>query len=861
MELAASVQRKASPPPASRWHEVLAADGTPRPIFQKLLGDLADLASADMRVLDDRMEATLREMGVTFDVIRNDPWGRQPWTCDLLPHVFDSAEWELIVRGIRQRLRAFECFLRDVYDGREILRAGAVPIHAVLGSPHYQNAAVGLPRPRESFLHLSGICLSRDARGWWEVKHHHFSHATGISYMMQNRRALARVIPELFQDAPVQSLAEVPLIVLERLRETAAAFGGDPTVVLLSPGAGRSLSTEQSFLARRMGIPMVQGGDLLVLNDRVYLKTVRGLERVEVIYNRVADAWLDPLIFRRDSLLGVPGLVHCLRKGTVALVNAVGAQLADDRSLLAFAPQIIRFYLGEAPILPTTPTLWLGDIDQLELVLENLASYRVRPIFRENTSGSWDRVLPSDEASLRQEIRKFPAHYVAQPREEGATTICFERGRKVEYPQDLIVFAVRSGADFEVFPGALTRVHSHSEAAPGDFGFGWTSKDSWVLSDATTEPLLPALASRIPDAGLPSRQATSRVAESFYWMGRHLERAHHQAYLISIIETLETEELNSAERKHYRPMWNRLLPPLEKSAGTSRRSIANRLDRYRLVLLPEPGSIVSTFLRAVRNAESVQDGLSPEAWATISNLRTRFQRTRFREDLSETEAVRTTRRMVDFATQLIPQFFAVSANTMLADDGWRFCEMGQMLERAIITANSVVSISKALDWTPGAESLHGAEIELSAFLRLLGCRDAYRRIYQMRAEPIPALELLWQNPQVPRSVARCLTRCGDLLRESIAAELLSTSGAAIAIDTLIVRIQRIDWRAFVRSPQAEDQPAARRTAPGVSRQEDLEALLDALLGATLDVHDAISDSFLNHQARIAAASQPMLEGF
>lgn len=860
MENAPRAQRKASTSPAARWHEVHGPDGQPRPQFLKLVSDLSDLAPADMRILDDRMEATLREMGVTFDIIRTDPWGQQPWTCDLLPHVFASEDWALIVRGIRQRLRAFECFLRDVYDRREILRAGVVPIHAVLGSPHYQNAAIGLPRPCDAFLHLSGICLSRDTRGAWQVKHHHFSHATGISYMMQNRRALARVIPELFQDTAVQSLAEVPLIVLERLRETAATFGGDPTVVLLSPGAGRSLSTEQSFLARRMGIPMVQGGDLLVLNDQVFLKTVRGLERVEVIQNRVADSWLDPLVFRRDSLLGVPGLVHCLRKGTVALVNPVGAQLADDRSLLAFASQIVRFYLGEAPILPTTPTLWLGDIDQRELVLENLGDYRIRPIFLENTSGSFERGLPADEANLRQEIRRMPASYVAQPRTEGAMTICYEGGRKVEHPQDHIMFAVRSGTDFDVFPGALTRVHSRDDAGD-DFSFGWTSKDTWVLSDPVTEPLLPSLARRIPDAGLPSRQATSRVAESFFWMGRYLERAHHQAYLISVIETLETEELNSAERKHYRPMWNRLLPPLEKSAGTSRRSIVNRLDRYRLVLAPEPGSVVRTFLRATHNAESVQDSLSPEAWATITNLRTRFQRTRYREDIPEPEAVRVTRRLADFATQLIPQFFAVSANTMLADDGWRFCEMGQMLERAIITANSVVSISKDLDWTAGTESLHGGEIELSAFLRLLGCRDAYRRIFQMRAEPVPTLELLWQNPQVPRSVVRCLTRCSDLLRESIAPELLSTSGAPVAIDALISRIQRIDWRAFVRPPQEEDQPAVRHPAPGTPSQDELAPLLDELLGATLGIHDAIADSFLNHQARIAAASQPLLAGF
>ena len=860
MATAVQTPRSSAVRPPAPWHEVRGADGAIRPLYAKLLRDLQDLRPADLRALDDRMAATLREMGVNFDIIRNDPWGRQPWTCDLLPHIFPSDDWALIVRGFRQRLRAFEHFLADVYGKREILRAGVIPIHAVLGSPHFQTASIGLPRPRGSYLHLSGLCLARDHRGTLHVKHHHFGHATGISYMMQNRRALARVVPEMFQDTPVQSLAETPLAIMERLRETAESFGSDPTVVLLSPGAGSAGSSEQSFLARRMGLPVVQGGDLLVLDDCLYLKTVRGLNRVEVIYNRVADAWLDPLVFRSDSYLGVPGLVHCLRKGTVALVNAVGSQLADDRSLLAFAPQIIRYYLSETPILPTVPTLWLGDIDQRELVLENLDGYRVRPISRENTSGSWERATPNDNALLRQEIRKRPSHFVAQPHDEGAETVCFANGQRTEHQQDHIVFAARNGADFDVFPGALTRVYSRTDPR-GEFGFGWTSKDSWVLSDETTNTFLPKMARRTPHAEIASRQVTSRVAEAFYWMGRYLERAHHQAYLIQIVETLETEELNSAERKSYRPMWNRLLPPLEKSAGTSRRSIANRLDRYRLVLLPEPGSVVSTFLRAMYNAESVQDSLSPEAWAALSELRSRFQRTRYRDDLSESEAVRMTRRLSDAATQFIPQFFAVAGNTMLADDGWRFCEIGQSLERAIITANSVLSISKTLNAQPGSDTMHASEIELSAFLRLLSCRDTYRRIYQMRAEPIPVLELLWQHPPVPRSVLRCLTRCGALLRESIAPELLERASAPAAIEQLIHQLKRIDWRAFVRAAQDEDQLTPDPLIHSHLRVDELEPLLNRLLDSTLEAHTLIADSFLNHQARIAQVAQPLLRGF
>jgi uncharacterized circularly permuted ATP-grasp superfamily protein/uncharacterized alpha-E superfamily protein len=844
------------------WHEMLDAEGRVRPAYTALLEDLGRLRTSDLRSLDDRMAATLREMGVNFDLIRNDPWGRQPWTCDLLPHIFTNEDWTLLVNGFRQRLRAFEHFLADVYGKREILRAGAVPIHPVLGSPYFQSACMGVPCSHDAYLHLSGICVARDARGTWQVKNHHFGHATGISYMMQNRRALARVLPEIFQDTSVQSLAEMPLAIMEHLRETTPSGASEPAVVLLSPGAGSAISTEQSFLARRMGIPVVQGGDLLVLDDFIHLKTVRGLERVDVIYNRVADAWVDPLVFRSDSLLGVPGLIHCLRKGTVALVNAVGSQLADDRSLLSFAPQIIRFYLNEAPLLPTVQTHWLGDLDQREMVLEDVGNYRIQPIYRGDTSSAWEKAAQPDEAALIQEIRRNPAHYVAQPRREGAPTICYADGQRVEYPQDHLLFSVRSGRDFEVFPGALTRVYSESTSR-GEFGVGWTSKDSWVLANATTHSLLPAIHRRTPHADFAPRQVTSRVAESFYWMGRYLERAYHQAYLIQVVETLETEELNSAERKAYRPVWNRLLPPLEKSAGTSRRSIANRLDRYRLVVLPEPGTVVSTFLRATYNADSVQDSLSPEAWATLSELRARYQRTRYRDGLSEQEAVRHTRRMAESATQLIPQFFAIAENTMLADDGWRFCEIGQSLERAIITANSVVSLSRTLAAQPTVTGAHASEIELSVFLRMLGCRDAYRRIFQMRAEPIPVLELLWQHPEAPRSVLRCLSKCGALLRESLAPETVEQASAPLAIEALIHQIKRIDWRIFVRTADDEDQPGSRATSASATqvRADELAPLLGRLLNSTTEVHTLIADSFLNHQARIAQVTQPLLRGF
>ncbi len=369
-----------------------------------------------------------------------------------------------------------------------------------------------------------------------------------------------------------------------------------------------------------------------MLDDCVYLKTVQGLERIEVIYSRMADSWLDPLVFRRNSQLGIPGLVHCLRKGTVTVINGIGSQLADDRALLPFAHQIIKYYLGEKPILPTLTTYWLGDIDQMEMVLANLDDYQVRSAsgYEIYNASAAERPTRVSEEFVRQEIRRNASRFIAQPATADATTLCFEQGKQVARVQDHIVFALRSAGGITVFPGALTRVFE-SKALFDDNSVPWTSKDTWVLTnDASATP--PAAAGqkkrprRFREVDQRARQVTSRVADAFYWMGP----------LPSSAPT--TRHTSSRSSKHSKPRnstppsanstarcGTRLLPPLETSAGTSRRSITNRIDRYRLVLLPEPGTVVSTFNNACRNAESIQESLSPEAWSTLSELRSPFR--------------------------------------------------------------------------------------------------------------------------------------------------------------------------------------------------------------------------------------------
>lgn len=838
--------RETKKPDFRAWNETFGEDGSARAGYRSLFERLDAMPTSRKRALDERLEATMREMGVTFDIARDRPWGRRPWFCDLLPQIFTAEEWEPLVMGIKQRLRAFEMFLQDVYSAKRILRADEVPIQPVLGSQFFRHAAANLPQPAGAYLHLSGISICRLPDGELAVKHHYFSNASGISYMIQNRRALARVLPQSFHETSIHSIADAPTEILETLRSLSVE--NEPTVVLLSPGPGSAVYSEHSFLARRMGIPLVQGGDLLVLNDSVYLKTVSGLEKVEIIYSRVSDQWLDPMAFRRDSLLGVPGLVHCIRKGTVAVVNGIGSQLADDRSLLPLAGNIIRHYLGERPLLKSLPTFWLGDIDQREMVLADLADYTIRPLYGERIllGGDGRRPTPETLEEVRNEILDNASAFIAQPQDCDAETVCFQDGKKALRRQDHILFALRKpDGDYEVFPGALTRV-STAESPYTSSELGGGSKDTWVQVGFEHEAK-DVEGVRFTEAMLPSQHVTSRVAEAFYWIGRYLERAFSLSGMVGVIESLELEELNPTERTHYRPVWNRILPMLEGAGSATRRTISNPSGRYRLTLdIEEPGSVVSAILRASSNAESVLETLSLEAWGVLSLLRDRFQKTRFRPESPPEVLTSSSRKLCDFARALIPQFFGTAECTMLADGGWKFCEIGQLIERAAITANAINSISAPLLQPADPESSeHAVEIRLSAFLRLLNSRDIYRRVYQMRIEPLPLLDLLWKNSVAPRSVTRCLRGCFSRIADSEDITSPATVRSLAAIESLTQSIQSTDWESILRRPAPDGKSSA------------LQVHSEELLRRVLALHDMISDGFLNHQIHMRHETPPL----
>jgi uncharacterized alpha-E superfamily protein len=485
-------------------------------------------------------------------------------------------------------------------------------------------------------------------------------------------------------------------------------------------------------------------------------------------------------------------------------------------------------------------------MDQCELVLEHAEAFQIRTLTGERFFSIHD--LESGSEELRGLIRKTPHLFVAQPREDAAKTLSLVKNREVERLQDHIVYGMRNNDRLNLFPGALTRVSAKPEGRT-ESEFGGGGKDTWVLRPPTQAESVPHLFR--PAQVLSSRRVTSRVAEAFYWLGRYLERTQEVARIIQFVETVELEELNAVERKLYRPIWNHLLPPLDQPGKRGRRGISNVKERYRLLLEPDQaGSVASMIRMALANASSLREAISPEAWSVLSELQGRFNRKRLQPRISDADARRLTRRLAQSVLSLVPQFIAVAQQTMLADDGWRFCELGLYLERAVGTANATYVVARSIQRRAGTRQ--GLDIELSAFLRLLACRDAYRRIYQARSEPASVFGFLWQNSEMPRSVMFCLQQCAKLLAASLPAGSSNAESGLTYLHGIIRQLRRIDWYAFFIS-----DPEDAEHAEQVVQSDELVALIGNLLDQIQELHQVITDHLLSHQ-RIISEPEPTL---
>jgi len=444
------------------------------------------LEALDLRELRRRSDAAERELfslGITFTVYSDRDAIDRILPFDVIPRILSPADWRTLDTGVRQRVAALNCFLADIYNDRKILRDGIVPEDLILQHPHYQAAMEGFLPPHGTYVHICGIDIVRDEKGGFFVLEDNARTPSGVSYVIENRHLMLRAFPDFMADIPVRSVEQYGRRLRRALAEVAPHGADDPQIVILSPGVYNSAYFEHVFLAREMGVPLVEGRDLVVnKSGKVYMKTTRGQQRVDVIYRRINDDFLDPEAFRPDSLLGVPGLLRAYRKGNVTLANAVGTGVADDKAVYAYMPRIIKYYLGEEPILSNVPTNICREKAGLEKTLANLDRLVTKPVGEAGGYGVviGPRASRKTLAETRRALLADPANYISQ--EVIQLSVCPTLVRSGVEPRhvDLRPFAV-TGRDTWVLPGGLTRVALPRGSMVVNSSQGGGSKDTWVL--------------------------------------------------------------------------------------------------------------------------------------------------------------------------------------------------------------------------------------------------------------------------------------------------------------------------------------------------------------------------------------------
>ncbi len=464
------------------WDEMFSA-GDIRPPYKNFVSAIANLPAEEMTHKDEIAKKLFMSQGITFTVYSSGEGIEKIFPFDIIPRIITAEEWSLIEAGLTQRLKALNVFLKDIYHKQYVLHDGIIPARLIYSCPNFLREMMNVDVPFDIYTHVSGVDLIKDGDGKFFVLEDNLRTPSGVSYMLENRSITYRIFPDLLPKNNVRSVKEYPDLLYKNLLALGNRQISNPTVILLSPGIYNSAYFEHTTLARLMGIELVEGRDLIVDNNHVYMKTTKGLKQVDVIYRRVDDEFIDPLVFRPDSILGVPGIYWAYRKGNVAIVNAMGNGVADDKAIYTYVPDMIRYYLNEEPILQNVPTYQLADGDSKKYVFENMDKMVIK---RTNESGGYGMLMGNsateeEMATFRDAIDAEPRNFIAQPIISLSSTPCYINGTLQPRRVDLRPFALYGPDGINIVPGGLTRVALKEGSMIVNSSQGGGSKDTWIL--------------------------------------------------------------------------------------------------------------------------------------------------------------------------------------------------------------------------------------------------------------------------------------------------------------------------------------------------------------------------------------------
>jgi uncharacterized circularly permuted ATP-grasp superfamily protein/uncharacterized alpha-E superfamily protein len=735
-------------------YDELSADGViPRPHWAKLMDSLRSIGTEELGRRWARAERRIRENGITYNVY-GDPLGAsRAWQIDIVPLLIAADEWRLIEAGIIQRARLLSLLLEDLYGSQKLVSQGHFPAALLYGNPAFLRPLVGVRVPPHSYLHMLAVDLARSPDGQWWVLADRTQAPSGSGYALENRTIVSDVLPDLFRSSNVLRLA--PFFRAQREVLTNLAQCDNPRIVLLTPGPLNETYFEHSYISRYLGFTLVQGADLTVRNRRVHLKTVDGLEKVDVILRRVDDSFCDPLELRGDSLLGVSGLVDAIVAGNVKVANALGSGLIETAAIMPFLPGLCQQLLGEKLRVPSVATWWCGQTSALDWVLDHLDSVVVKPAFpSRGMEPVFGAELPqAEKGSFARQLRARPHEYVAQEQVALSTAPVWDKGTLTSRSVVLRTYALNTGSGWIVIPGGLVRV-AESEGTVVSMQRGGHSKDAWVLWDGPVDTFSMLRPRNEPvELRRISRVVPSSVADNAFWLGRYVERAENVARILRAmiprVRRAEEGEFACLLRLHgCLESRQSKLPKAKQKRPTSM-----ELEQEITSLLTDakrPDSLICTLAEISRIGGTIRERLSSDMIYLLGQLRDSIQMgngTRFLEFPA----------MLTDCLELLSAFSGMERENINRGLGWLFMIIGRRLERAIYLTRQLREITLPLtdqDWCL-----------LECVLEVADSSMTYRTRYYTTLQPLAVLDVLMADETNPRSLDFQLSHLADLYQK------------------------------------------------------------------------------------------------
>jgi uncharacterized circularly permuted ATP-grasp superfamily protein/uncharacterized alpha-E superfamily protein len=765
---------------------------------------------------------------------------------DLMPFVIPGEEWARIEGGLTQRVRAWNLFLRDIYSGQEILKAGVVPYEIVYSDPNFHRGCARLPGVTAAYLQLTAFDLQQTTRGQWMVVEEHLGVADGASYALKKRQILRQIMPRLFDGMEILPTEDFATQVLDVLRELVRLPEGDARGVLLAQGSSDEFYLDDAALARQMGVPIVQGKDLVVLDSRLYLKTIGGIEPVDVVLRRLATSLLDPVTFDPASRYGVPGLLSCVRKGSLAVANGLGSDLANNRALAAHLSVITEYYLGEKPILGAPHVLELRDLDVREEVADKRDDYVIRHAWKRSATNEWRlRHMPAHEWSrFWKEVEASPSEYVAHKLPSQATHACWMPTGSCSLPVTLRAYAL--GMD-KVSPCALAWTGSSASLTPS-MQTGERVKDVWILRTAPA----PQIEVHAQAEEAPKRlRLTSRVAEAFFWMGRYAERAEVTTRMLRIVQMQPWPLNESTVARQRRPLWAAMAAvsgyPADFFIKPGQDEVTEReVPFYFLLDRSNAGSVLSYLFACRQNAENIREHFPPEVWSVLNHL---YLDVALHADQRASEKSRLMLEDRSLHHGILTQLDELTGaleKHMLHNDAWHFWQLGVNAERSLMTIQALKqAIAPEIDGSPLIGPVSSTNLDL--LLQMLAGQYAYRSLYHARPVAARVARLLLQDQEFPRSALFCLEGVRRALNATLGDRPAKGSDTPLKhCGRVITELNFIDMATYF-PPAGEDSPTLDEDDLSDMPTREFPKKLTELAELMLDFNVLISDHYLDHQ--------------